>query len=191
MLFLLLAVMAILLSVDMLVSHKWVPAPATYDAVIGSTVDENGNTIDVTKPVLTVDGKAQRRRDLAFGGALLFASLGTVVYSVIGLLRPRSVLRASDEGISVRVDGAGHPPRLLPWESIVEVRSGVRDDEGAEMPVLSIHLADVAMVPRDPAGGVSDPPWLHLWADDWDRPAHQIAPLLDQRARRPVPADPS
>ncbi len=190
MLFLLLAVMAMLLSVDMLVSHKWVPAPATYDAVIGSTVDENGNTVDVTKPVLTVDGKAQRRRDLAFGGTLLFAGLATMAYSVNGLLRPRSVLRATDDGISVRVDGPGRPPRLLPWESIVEVRSGVRDDEGAEMPVLSIHLDDPAMVPLDPAGGVSDPPWLHLWADDWDHPAHQIAPLLDHRVRCPA-ADPS
>ena len=134
-------------------------APTTYDAVIGSTVDENGNTVDVTGPVLTVDGKAQRRRDLAFGSTLLLAGLATMAYSVNGLLRPRSVLGVTDDGISVRVDGAGHPALLLPWASIVEVRSGVRDDEGADVPVLSIHLDDPAMVPIDPAGGVSDPPW--------------------------------
>jgi len=183
-LFLLLGVPAVLLSVDMLVSYRWVPAPTTYGAVVGSTVDESGNTVDVTVPVLTVDGEAQRRRDLAFGGVLLLGGVTTMAYAVGGLLRPRPLLRATDEGISVRVDGRRRSPRLLPWESIVEVRSGVRDDEGADMPVLSIHLDDPAMVPLDPAGGVADPPWLHLWADDWDRPAHHVAALLDPRARR-------
>jgi hypothetical protein len=186
---LLLAIPAVLLAVDMLVSHRWVPTPTTYGAVVGSTVDENGNTVDVTVPVLTVDGKAQRRRDLAFGSVLLLGGVATMAYAVGGLVRPSPLLRATDEGISVRVDGRGRPPRLLPWESIVEVRSGVRDDEGADLPVLSIHLDDPAMVPFDPAGGVSDPPWLHLWADDWDHPAHQIAPLLDPRARRAARPD--
>lgn len=183
-LFLVLSVPAILLSVDMLVSHRWVPKPATYTATVGETVDDQGSIVPVTAQILTQDGKAEWRRDLAFGSLLLAGGVATMAYAVIGLLRPRSLLRSSDDGISIRVDGWGHPPRLLPWESIVEVRSGVRDVDGAEIPVLSILLDDPVLVPFDPAGAVADPPWLHIWAEDWDRPPHQIAPLLDPRARR-------
>ena len=181
---LVLAVPAILLAEDMLVSHRWVPAPATYDAVVGSTIDTNGSTVDVTQKYLTVDGLAQRRRDLGFGVALLAGGILAMGYSVVGLLRPRVVLRATEEGIAVHVDGRGHPARLFPWGDIVEVRSGVRDADGADMAVLSIQLAESADVPANPAGAVADPPWLHLWADDWDQPAHQVAPLLDPRTRR-------
>lgn len=181
---LVLAVPAILLAEDMLVSHRWVPAPATYDAVVGSTVDANGNTVDVTQRYLTVDGKAQRRRDLGFGVALLGGGILAMGYAVVGVLRPRVVLRATEEGIAVHVDGPGHPARLFAWDDIVEVRSGVRDADGADMPVLSIQLAESADVPANPAGGVADPPWLHLWADDWDQPAHHVAPLLEPRTRR-------
>lgn len=181
---LVLSVPAILLAEDMLISHRWVPVPATYDAVVGSTIDANGNTVDITEKYLTVDGKAQRRRDLGFGIALLGGGILAMGYSVLGVLRPRMVLRATDEGIAVHVDGPGHPARLFPWEEIVEVRSGVRDADGADVAVLSILLAESADVPANPAGGTADPPWLHLWADDWDQPAHQVAPLLDPRTRR-------
>jgi hypothetical protein len=183
-LFLVLAVPAILLAVDMMYSHRWVPKPSTYTATVGETVDDQGSVVPVTAQILTHDGRAEHRRDLASGYLLLLAGIGTMAYAVDGLLRPRPILRSSDDGISIRVDGWGHPPRLLPWESIVEVRSGVRDADGAEVPVLSILLDDPVLVPFDPAGAVADPPWLHIWAEDWDRPAHQIAPLLDPRARR-------
>ncbi len=188
-LFLVIAVPMILLAVDMIWSHRWVPKPATYVATVGQTVDAEGNAVPITAEILTHDGRAERRRDLAFGGLLLAGGVATMGYAINGLLRPRPVLRSSDDGISLRVDGWGHPPRLLPWESILEVRSGVRDADGAEVPVLSILLDDPVLVPVDPAGAVADPPWLHIWAEDWDRPAHQIAPLLDPRARRrPAPA---
>ena len=183
-LLLVLAVPAIVLAVDMLVSYRWVPKPDSYQATVGQTTDDQGNVVPIVQQVLTHEGIAQRRRDLAAGSVLLAGGLGTMAYAVMGLLKPRPLLRSSDEGISLRVDGWGHEPRLFPWESIVEVRSGVRDDNGAEMPVLSILMDDPVLVPFDPAGAVADPPWLHVWADDWDRPAHQIAPLLDPRARR-------
>jgi hypothetical protein len=183
-LLLVLSVPAVLLAVDRLYSHRWVPKPATYSATVGQTVDDLGNTVPITAQLLTHDGRAEHRRDLALGSLLLAGGVATMGYAVVGLLRPRPLLRAGDEGISIRVDGWGHPPRLLPWESIVEVRSGVRDIDGAESPVLSILLDDPSLVPFDPAGAVADPPWLHLWAEEWDRPVQQIAPLLDPRARR-------
>lgn len=185
---LLLAVPAVVLSVDILVAHRWIAAPATYQAVVGSTVDANGNPVDVTAAVLTQDGKAQLRRDRVSGALLLGAGLASMGYAVLGLLRPRPVLRAGPEGISLHVGGWGYPARLLPWESIVEVRSGVRDDGGAESPVLSLHLADPSLVPAHPVGAVADPPWLHVWTDDWEQAAHELAPVLDPMATRPRPA---
>lgn len=185
---LVLSAFAVLLSIDILVSHRWAPAPATYDAVVGSTTDANGNPVNVTVPTLTADGQAHRRRDLGGGGVLLVGGLVAMGYSVSLLVRPRPVLRATDEGIAVSLDGWGHPLRLLPWEAIAEVRSGVRDQDGSEAPVLSIHVSDPSLLPMNPAGGDVAAPWLHLWADDWDSQPHQLAPHLDPatRGRRPV-----
>jgi hypothetical protein len=174
----------VLLAQDMLWSHTWVPKPDTYTATVGQTVDDQGSTVPITAQILTHDGRAQRRRDLAFGIPLLWGGVAVMGFGANGLVRPRPVLRSSDEGISIRLDGWGHPARLLPWESIVEVRSGLRDADGAPVPVLSIQLDNASLVPFDPSGAVADPPWLHVWAEDWDRPAHQIAPLLDPHLRR-------
>lgn len=179
----LLAVPAIVLAVDILFANRWFPAPDTYGQVVGTVVDAGGQTVDVTVPTLTVDGKAQRRRDLLTGGVLLAGGVAAMGWAAMGLMRPTTLLRAGEEGISVRVDGPRRPARLLPWESIEEVRSGIVLDEGAETPVLSIRFDDPAMVPTDPGGGVAEPPWLHVWSEDWDTPAHQVAPMLDPRTR--------
>ena len=40
-------------------------------------------------------------------------------------------------------------------------------------------IADDRLRPYAPTA-----PDRHLWADDWDRPAHHVAALLDPRARR-------
>ncbi|HEX9978451.1 MAG TPA: hypothetical protein VGB41_07485 [Acidimicrobiia bacterium] len=182
-----LAVPAILLAVDMMVAHRWFPDPDATTQVVGSTLDDAGNVVDVTTSQLTVDGRAQHRRDLAVGMTLLLGGVAAMVWSLKELVHPTVILRADGDGLSLRLDGPGHPPRLFPWDDVVEVRSGVRDDDGAELPVLSLRLADPDLVPPDPAGGEADPPWLHLFADEWDTPAHQVAPLLDQLTRRVRP----
>lgn len=182
-----LAVPAILLSVDMLIAHRWYPEPDATNQVVGSTLDVDGNGVDITVRQLTADGRSQQRRDRLLGAALLAGGVAAMAWSLNELVRPTVVVRADDEGLSVRVDGPGRPPRLFPWEDVVEVRSGLRDDDGTELPVLSLHLADPDMVPGNPAGGEADPPWLHLFADDWEVPAHQVAPVLDQMTGRVRP----
>ncbi|HLA67410.1 MAG TPA: hypothetical protein VJP05_08020 [Acidimicrobiia bacterium] len=182
-----LAVPAILLSVDMLFAHRWFPGPDATTQVVGSTVDEAGSIVDVTVEQLTVDGRAQHRRDVVVGYALLLGGIAAMGWSLKELVRPTVILRADRDGLSLRVDGPGHPPRLFPWEDVLEVRSSVLDDDGDPIAVLSVHLADRDLVPVDPAGGTADPPWLHLFADEWDTPAHQVAPLLDQMTRRVRP----
>ena len=182
-----LAVPAILLAVDMLFSHRYFPDPESTNQVVGSTIEASGKTVDVTTVQLTVDGKAQHRRDLVVGIALLFGGIAAMGWALKELVRPTVILREDRDGLSIRVDGPGYPPRLFPWDEVVEVRSGVHDDDGADLPVLSLRLADADLVPVDPAGGDADPPWLHLFADEWDSPAHQIAPLLDQLTTRRRP----
>lgn len=182
------AVPAILLAVDMLFSYRWYPEPASYDQVVGTTIDQFGQTVDVYRERYTQDGQAQRRRDLLTGGALLVGGSAAMAWGLKELLRPTALLRADDEGISVRIDGPGRPPRLFPWEEVAEVRSGVLVNDGAEVAVLSLRLRDAGMVPADPAGAEPDPPWVHLFADEWDRPAHQVAPLLEVWVARSEPS---
>ena len=180
------AVPAILLAVDMLFSYRWYPEPATFDQVVGTTIDDLGQTVDVIAQRYTQDGQAQRRRDLLLASTLLVGGAVAMGWSLRELIRPVVLMRADDDGISVRIDGPGKPPRLFPWDEVAEVRSGMLVDDGAEVPVLSMRLRDPGMVPADPAGAKADPPWVHLFADEWDRPAHQVAPLLEQWASRPV-----
>jgi hypothetical protein len=179
------AVPAILLAVDMMVSYRWFPEPDFTESVVGTTINENGEQIDVVSRSLTQEGKAQRRRDMVFGSALLVGGAAAMLWGLKELVRPTVLLEADDEGISVRVDGPGKPARLFPWDDVVEVRSGLLDSEGSPISVLSIRLRDMGLMPADPSGAEPDPPWIHLYAEEWDRPAHLVAPLLDQRADRP------
>ena len=182
------AVPAILLAVDMLFAYSWYPEPATYDQVVGTTIDEFGQSVDVYRQRYTQDGQAQRRRDLLLGGGLLVGGVAAMGWGLKELIRPATLVRADDDGVSVRIDGPGNPPRLFPWEEIEDVRSGVMMNDGAEVAVLSLRFRDPGMVPADPAGAAAEPPWVHLFADEWDRPAHQVAPLLDQWVSRSSPA---
>lgn len=179
------AVPAILLAIDMLFAYRWYPEPATYEQVVGTTIDASGQTVDVVQRRLTVDGEAERRRDLFLGSALLIGGAAAMGWGLKEMLSPALLVGAGEDGVSIRLDGPGNPPRLFRWEEIAEVRSGMLTSEGAEVPVLSLRLRDPGLIPPDPAGAEADSPWLHVFAEDWDHPAHQVAPLLDQWATRP------
>lgn len=183
------AVPAILLAVDMTISHRWISPPETTEVVIGQTTDEDGLETDITQAVLTDTGKAERRRDLFIGSVLFAGGVVAILWAINELARPTALLEADDEALSVRVDGPRRPLRRFGWDGIVEVRSGVIEDDGIEVPVLSVRLLDVEEVPFLPAGARAEPPWLHIYADEWDTPAHQVAPLLDQHAARPRPVE--
>lgn len=182
-----LAVPAIFVAVDLSQTHHFVPEPEKTEVVVGQTVDAAGNTVDVTEGALTDIGRTQWRRDLIFSVLLFVGGMATLAWAARELALPSPFLVADDEGLLVRVDGPGRPPRRFLWEGIVEVRSGLLEDDGEKAPVLSIRLLDIEEVPYLPAGGRAEPPWLHLYSDEWDLPAHQIAPFLDQRAARPRP----
>ena len=187
--FALLAVPAILLAVDMTVSHRWIRAPETSEVVVGQTSDETGETVKVIEEVLTDVGRTERRRDLLFGGVLFAGGVTAMAWVLRELVGPTRFLVADGKGLLIRVDGFMRPPRRLAWSGIAEVRSGLIEDDGIEAPVLSIRLVDAEEIPHLPAGAVSDPPWLHLFSDEWDTPAHRVAALLEYRVGRTKPSE--
>jgi hypothetical protein len=182
-----LAIPAIFVSVDLTRTHHFAPEPETSSVVVGQTVNEDGDTIDITEERLTDVGRTEQRRDSFFAVALLVGGIAALGWAVKELSVPVPFLVADDDGLLVRVDGPGHPARRFAWDGIVEVRSALLDDDGEEISVLSIRLLDIEEVPYLPAGARAEPPWLHVYADEWDVPAHQIAPFLDQRSARPRP----
>lgn len=183
-----LAIPAIFVAIDLTQTHHFAPEPDMTTIVVGQTTNDNGETADVTDSVLTDVGRTEQRRDVFFGVTLLVGGLATLGWAGKELFAPAPFLVADGEGLLVRVDGPGNPPRRFRWDGIVEVRSSLLDDDGEEIPVLSIRLLDLEEVPYLPAGAKAEPPWLHVYADEWEVPAHQIAPFLDQRAARPRPA---
>lgn len=174
------AVPAVLLAVDMTVSHRFYPAPEAVETVVGSTLLETGEVVNVTARSLTERGQAETRRDRLFAAVLFVGGAVSMVWGMRDLLWPRPVLRANRDGLSVHVDGAGKPMHMFSWDEIAEVRSGVVDDDGDEMPALSVRFADEALVPIEPASAIADPPWLHVLADDWWPAAHLVVPALER-----------
>lgn len=184
--YVMLATPAILLAVDMTVSHRFYPLPDGNDVVTASSVGPSGEVIQQTERVLTSQGAAQARRDLIFGGALLAGGLVAIAWAIRELASPRALLRADTETLSLRLGGLGAPLRSYSWDDIAEVRSGMVDDDGEEVPALSIRFADGVSLPLEPAGVIIEPPWLHVIADDWVPAAHLVAPVLTQVRTRPT-----
>jgi len=176
--YVLVAVPMILLAVDMLVAYRFFPFPETTTASSQVAADD-GSTTEVTFLVYTDNGKAQRRRDLAWGSALGLGGLVVAGWAFAGLVSQRRLLAADTEGVTLWIHGRRRPPLRLAWEDVAEVRSGVRRDQAGEVPVLSLRLISPEKVPLHPVGAVADPPWLHLFAEDWDRPAHEVAALVE------------
>ena len=176
--YVLVAVPMILLAVDMLVAYRFFPFPETTTAS-SQVAAADGSTTEVTFLVYTDNGKAQRRRDLAWGSALGLGGLVVAGWAFAGLVSQRRLLAADTEGVTLWIHGRRRPPLRLAWEDVAEVRSGVRRDQAGEVPVLSLRLISPEKVPLHPVGAVADPPWLHLFAEDWDRPAHEVAALVE------------
>jgi hypothetical protein len=174
----LIAVPMILLSVDMLVSYRFYPHPETT-AVSREVTGSDGSAVQTEEQVYTQVGQSQRRRDVAWGTVLLAGGAVTLVWAFGNLIHPRRLLVAEVDGLTLKLGKAGEPSLRLQWEEIAELRSGVREGEAGPVPVLSLRLFHAEEVPLRPRGAIVDPPWIHLLAEEWDRPAHEVAALLD------------
>lgn len=176
--FALVAVALLALAVDMLVSYRYYPRPETTQASRQVTAAD-GSVTEESMQVYTETGKAQRRRDVGWGAVFLVAGSACLAWAAAGLVAPRRLVAADPGGLSLWLEGR-RPPLRLGWEEIAEARSGLRRDEGGEVPVLSLRLHSAGQVPARPRGAVVEAPWLHLFAGEWDRPAHEVAALIER-----------
>ena len=187
--YVLFAIPMVLLAVDMLAAHKWFPEPdhtlvTTAETPEGCTP---GNDLSLLEPEcaetiykqLTPDGKAQQRRERAWGLALLAGGAAAAAWGLKDLLFPRRVLTLDGDYLALRVASRGTLERRYSWSEILDVRSGVLEDEAGPVPVLSLRFIDDSLIPPAPWGAVADPPWLHLYASEWDRQAHEVVPMLE------------
>lgn len=174
----LVAVPMILLAVDMAVAYRFFPHPETTQ-ITRQVTAADGSVTEVPEQIYTETGKAQRRRDVAWGGVLLVGGAAAIVWAFAGLVAPRRLLSADTDGVSLWLDGRRRPPLRLAWAEVAEVRSGLRRDEAGEVPVLSLRLHEPERVPPEPRAAAAEPPWLHLFAGEWDRPAHEVSALIE------------
>ena len=138
----------------------------------------------MARDVLTNSGAAERRRAIGWSIGLAAAGLGLAGWALKDLVYPRRVLVVDDDGVVLRIGGRTARRTRYSWSDIAGIRSGVAEDDGGEVPVLGIRLHDPELLPTDPWGGFVDEPWLYLFASEWDRPAHQVAPLIEARMTR-------
>jgi hypothetical protein len=162
----------------MTISYRFYPEPEANDVTVGSVVDGEGCLVDVTQRQLTETGRHERRRDVAFAAALFAGGAAALGWGAREAVARRSVIHATPEGLTVMLGPRGRPVTFA-WEAIAEVRSGVLDDEGGTEPVLSLRFADPEEVPAGLRGAAVESPWLHIYAGDWDVPAHQVAPRVE------------
>jgi hypothetical protein len=174
----LVAVPMILLALDMLFFYHFYPHPETTQGT-RQVQAADGSVTQETVQVYTETGLAQRRRDVGWGVMLLAGGSAVLVWALTELVVPRRLLVADKEGMSLWLDGRRRGPLRLGWGEIAEVRSGLRRDEAGDVPVLSLRLYSPERVPVRPRGGIGEPPWLHLFAGDWDRAAHEVAARVE------------
>jgi hypothetical protein len=172
------AIPMVILAVDMMVAHRWFPEPDTTEVSAVKTL-EDGSTVDTTIKQLTMDGKAQQRREIVWGIGLLIAGAAAATWGLKDLMFPRRVVTTDADFLTLRVGPRVSMVLRYAWSDVVEVRSGVLEDEAGPSPVLSLRFVDDSLVPPDPWGAVAEPPWLHLYAIEWDRQAHEVAPIIE------------
>jgi hypothetical protein len=174
----LVAVPMVLLALDMLFFYHFYPSPEITQGT-REVQAADGSVIQETVEVYTQTGVSQRRRDVGWGTVLLVSGSAMFIWALGDLVVPRRLLAADGEGISLWLSGRRRAPLRLGWDEIAEVRSGLRQDEAGEVPVLSLRLRNPERVPVRPRGGFAEPPWLHLCAGEWDRPAHEVAARVE------------
>jgi len=174
----LVAMPLLMLGIDMIFTHRLYPVPETSDREVQVVID-GGETVTSIEKVYTPWGAAQRRRDLAWGSALMAGGLGAWLWGVWNIVKPRRFLEVGADGVVLHIGGRREEPLRLGWDEIANVRSGIHVDDGGSVPVLSLRLKDEARLPENPRAAITEPPWLHLLAEDWDRPAHKVAVVLE------------
>ncbi len=138
------------------------------------------------------DTQIYEQRDVIFAWVMLAFAVFLVLWGLKELFLPTSVIECRREGLALKLAGPIRPKSLVSWASLVEVGSGLVEDEGDAIPVLIVDLKIRDGLPEDPWGAR----WLGdgrlaILAQDWgpkpDEVAHKIAECAEEAARDEPP----
>ncbi len=127
----------------------------------------------------TDDSQVLEPRDRLWAAVLGIVGLILVLWGLWELVRPRTVVSANGDGITVELRGPLLRPTRIPWDLVDDVGAGVVDDSGTDLPVLWIKVTDPARLPAHPWGArMISPGTLAILAVDWEIGADEAAAKL-------------
>lgn len=141
-------IMLIAAAADIMFAH-WISTPP--DSIDGS---------------LTTRGHAQQRGDLLWGGAMLVVGVLLFGGSITDLIKRKPTVIVSAEGLVVEADGSG---KLLPWESVESVSSGVIPDpyDGSMREQLIVEMRSDPSPEEDGDDVAHTGDTVYIDAHDW------------------------
>lgn len=134
-------------------------ATARFAARFGSLGIATWITDNLGVPFTIAELDAWEARDYILAGLYGTAGLGLVGYGLRDLLVPRKMLSATNEGVSLRLNGWFGKTSFVPWLAIDDVRPGRMSDYDEVTEVLVFTVVD--------RSGLPDDPWGARWIDDY------------------------
>jgi hypothetical protein len=129
------------------------------------------------------DTQIYEPRDVIWAWAMLLFSALLILWGLKELFVPTKVIEARSEGLAVRLRGPLAKADVIPWEHVIDIRSGEIMDEGDVLILLRIRLLT--------RGDLPDHPWGARWvetrvlgilAQDWATPPAKVADQIAEFA---------
>ncbi|HEY5889629.1 MAG TPA: hypothetical protein VIW94_02870 [Acidimicrobiia bacterium] len=167
----------------------WMALGAIPLLVIGLDVLTNRRITNWLRELLfrPDDTQIYEPRDVIWAWALVLFSALIVVWSLKELFAPTPVVRATPEGLAMKLRGPFRKADLLPWDSIKDIRGGEIDDEEENLALLAVEVLDRSGLPDHPWGARwVDARVLGILAQDWAEDPDEIADAIGEYAVRLV-----
>jgi hypothetical protein len=129
------------------------------------------------------DTQIYEPRDVIWAWAMLLFSALLILWGLKELFVPTKVIEARSEGLAVRLRGPLAKADVIPWEHVIDIRSGEIMDEGDVLILLRIRLLTRGDLPDNPWGAR----WvetrvLGILAQDWATPPAKVADQIAEFA---------
>lgn len=127
----------------------------------------------------TDDAQVIEPRDQLWAGTFGVVGAILVLWGILELVRPRSIVTADGDGITLAINGPFRAPTPVGWQQIDDLGAGVVDDSGTQLPVLWVKTIGTDVFPERPWGArFVDPRTLAVLAADWEIGPTEVAEKL-------------
>lgn len=124
-------------------------------------------------------------RDVIWAWAMVLFAGVVVIWALKELFAPTPVIRATPDGLFLRLRGPFRKADLLPWHRIKDIQGGEIHDEEESVPLLALEVLDRSGLPPHPWGARwLDSRVLGLLAQDWAEDPDEIADAIGEYAVR-------